>query len=115
MKINQFEIWFANLNPQRGTEAGKKRPVLIIQSNFLNHNFLPSTLICPITTNVIENTNVLRVHLEKGTANLDQSSDIIIDQMRAIDNKRFIEKLGELPTDFIDDVKSNLKVVLDLD
>ena len=114
MKINQFEIWLANLNPQRGTETGKKRPVLIIQSNFLNHNFLPSTLICPITTNVIDNTSVLRVHLEKGIANLIQNSDIIIDQIRAIDNNRFIEKIGELPYELRDEINKNIKIVLDL-
>ena len=36
MKINQYEIWIADLNPQIGTEAGKSRPVLIVQTNLLN-------------------------------------------------------------------------------
>ncbi len=114
MRINQFEIWLANLNPQKGTESGKKRPVLIIQSNLLNHNFLPSTLICPITTNVIDRTDILRVHLLKKASNLNYDSDVLIDQIRSIDNTRFIEKMGVLSTNLIDDVKENLKTVLDL-
>ena len=52
MQINQFDIWIANFSPQLGTEAGKTRPVLIIQTNMLNNSLYPSTIICPITTNV---------------------------------------------------------------
>ena len=52
MQINQFDIWNANFSPQLGTEAGKTRPVLIIQTNMLNKSLHPSTIICPITTNV---------------------------------------------------------------
>lgn len=52
MQINQFDIWIANFSPQLGTEAGKTRPVLIIQTNMLNNSLHPSTIICPITTNV---------------------------------------------------------------
>jgi len=36
MAIKQFEVWIADLNSQIGTEAGKTRPVLIIQTNLLN-------------------------------------------------------------------------------
>ncbi len=115
MKIRQFEIWLANLNPQKGTEAGKKRPVLVVQTDFLNRIPHPSTIICPITSKVVEGFDILRVHLPKGEGNMERGSDILIEQLRSIDNKRFIEKIGELPTDLIDGVKSNLKIVLDLE
>lgn len=87
MKIKQFEVWIANLNPRFGTEAGKTRPVAIVQTDLLN-NFHPSTLICPITTNVNLNARILRVYLPKGTAKLKEDCDIMIDQVGAIDNKR---------------------------
>ena len=51
MKIKQFDIWLADLNPARGTEPGKTRPVVIIQTDLLNDTHL-STLVCPVTTNV---------------------------------------------------------------
>jgi mRNA interferase MazF len=115
MLIKQFEIWIADLNPQIGTETGKTRPVLILQTNLLNKLPHPSTIICPITTNVKPNSDILRVHLKKGEANLAQDSDIMIDQIRAIDNKRLISKLGSLPTQLIQLVKENTMIVLDLD
>lgn len=114
MAIKQFEIWIADLNPQIGTEPGKTRPVLVIQTNLLNKISHPSTIICPLTTNIEQEADILRVHLEKGMANLNESCDIMIDQIRAIDNKRLINKLGNLPADLIEKVKENILIILDL-
>lgn len=113
-KIKQYEIWQADLNPQIGTEPGKIRPVLIIQTDFLN-NIHPSTLICPLTTKIIKESQLLRIHLKKGTAKLDKDSDIMIDQIRAIDNKRLLTKIGELSKELRDLVRENIKIVLELD
>ena len=111
----QFEVWIADLNPQIGTEPGKTRPVLIIQTNLLNKINHPSTLVCPITTNIENEANILRVHLTKGMANLHENCDIMLDQIRAIDNKRLVKKAGELPSGLIENVKENLLIVLDLE
>ena len=113
MKIKQFDIWIADLEPQKGTETGKIRPVLIVQTNLLKDH--PSTIICPITTNVAPESDILRVHVKKGAANLKSDSDIMIDQIRAIDNRRLTTKLGELPKDLQIKVKNNIRIVLDLD
>ena len=115
MPIKQFEIWIADLNPQIGTEPGKTRPVLVIQTNLLNKIPHPSTIVCPITTNVKKDSEILRVHLKKGTANLHQSCDIMIDQIRAIDNKRLTKRIGILPDDLIELVKENIQIVLELE
>jgi len=115
MAIKQFEIWIADLNPQIGTEPGKTRPVLVLQTNLLNKIPHPSTIICPITTNVQKDADILRVHIKKGVTKLRENCDILIDQIRAIDNKRLINKVGDLPADLIDEVKDNILIVLDLD
>lgn len=115
MLTKQFEIWIADLNPQIGTETGKTRPVLVVQTNLLNKLPHPSTIICPIITNLKPDADILRVHLKKGETNLSQDSDIMIDQIRAIDNKRLISKLGTLPVRLTEQVKENIMVVLDLD
>jgi mRNA interferase MazF len=113
MRIKQFDIWIADLEPQRGTETGKIRPVLIVQTNLLKDH--PSSVICPITTNIAPESDILRVHVKKGTANLKSDSDIMIDQIRAIDNRRLTSKVGELPRNLQLKVKGNIKIVLDLD
>lgn len=111
MKIKQFEIWLADLNPSRGTEPGKTRPVVVVQSDLLNEVHL-STLICPITTNIKPEIEILRVHLNK--TQLDKLSDVLVDQIRAIDNQRLIKKLGKLNKDQQNKLKANIKIVMDL-
>ena len=111
MKIKQFDIWLADLNPTKGTEPGKIRPVVIVQTNLLKDIHL-STLICPITTNVKAEIELLRVHLKKGQ--LNKLSDILVDQIRAIDNMRFLKKLGQLAKEQQKTLKENIKIVLDL-
>lgn len=113
-KVKKYEIWLANLDPRIGTEPGKTRPVLIVQTDILN-KIHPSTLICPVTTNVKLESQILRVHIKKGMAKMKEPCDIMIDQLRAIDNKRLIKKIGELPTDLCQKVRENIKIVLDLD
>ncbi len=115
MSIEQFEVWIADLNPKIGTEPGKTRPVLAVQTNLLNKIQHPSTIICPITTNVKRSSEILRVHLKKGIANLHQDCDIMIDQVRAIDNKRLVKRTGKLPKDLSEVVLENLRIVLDLE
>ena len=102
------------MEPQRGTEAGKVRPVLIVQTNLLNNEH-PSSVVCPITTNVQKDSEILRVHIKKGIANLKVESDIMIDQIRAIDNRRLVNKIGELTSDLQVLVKDNIRIILDLD
>ncbi|UXX80046.1 type II toxin-antitoxin system PemK/MazF family toxin [Reichenbachiella carrageenanivorans] len=113
--MKRFEVWLANLNPQRSAEIGKVRPVLIVQSNLLSDVGHPSTLICPITTNVNADLKILRVALAIGEGGLDRPSDVIIDQLRAVDNKRLITRKGKIATESIKKVKHNINVVLDLD
>jgi len=102
------------LNPQIGTETGKVRPVLVIQTDLLNQISHLSTLVCPLTTNITDGVNILRVSVSEGIANLHQDCDIMIDQMRAIDNKRLIKKIGTLPWHLVEQVKENILIVLDI-
>ena len=114
MQINQFEIWIADLSPQIGTEPGKTRPVLIVQTDLLNKVSHPSTIVCPLSTMVQNNSEILRVHLKKGMGNLLENCDVMIDQIRAINNKRLVKKVGELPLELRQAVKENIAIILDM-
>lgn len=114
MQINQFEIWIANLSPQIGAEPGKTRPVLIVQTDLLNKVSHPSTIVCPLSTMVQNNSEILRVHLKKGMGNLLENCDVMIDQIRAINNKRLVKKVGELPLELRQAVKENIAIILDM-
>jgi mRNA interferase MazF len=82
-------IWLANLNPPKGTEPGKTRPVLILQDQALLDARHPSTIIIPLTTNLIDDAEPLRIRI-KAREELNRDSDLLIDQIRAIDNRRIV-------------------------
>jgi mRNA interferase MazF len=109
--IKQYDIWLANLNPGKGTEIGKVRPVVIVQTDLLN-NLHGSTLICPITSQVNRELKILRVHI--GKRYLEKESDVLVDQLRAIDNRRLVQRLGKLQAGHIQSLKENLSVLLEV-
>ena len=81
------EVWVADLNPRQGTEAGKTRPVLIVQAQALLDAGHPSTLIVPLTTRLVDAAEPLRMRIP-ASGNLHKDSDALVDQVRAIDNAR---------------------------
>ena len=108
------EIWLADLNPRRGTEAGKTRPVLIVQAQALLDAEHPSTLVVPLTTQLVDDAEPLRIRL-RASGSLKKDSDALIDQMRAIDNRRLVHgPLSRLPSKQLDAVGHALLEVLDL-
>lgn len=107
------QIWLANLNPQSGTEPGKMRPVLIIQAQALLDAEHPSTLIIPLTTNLIEGAEPLRIPI-KAIDQLEKDSDLLIDQLRAIDNGRLIKgPLAQCSSHFMHEVQRAILDVID--
>lgn len=96
MKIQRGHLYLADLGPVSGTESGKLRPVLVIQSDALNAAGHPSTVVLPCTTR-LTGGNLLRVPLPRLIAGNRQECEIMLDQCRAIDNRRFARPLRPLP------------------
>ena len=105
------EIWLADLSPRMGTEAGKKRPVLIIQSQILLDVNHASTIVLPLTTQIIEDAEILRIRVLQEN-NLRKDSDIMVDQIRAIDNSRLVKRLTRVNEEILKKVKESLTDIL---
>lgn len=111
MTIKKWNVYVADLTPRRGTEPRKVRPVIVVQTDLLNGKH-PSTVVCPLTTVVQPAAKLLRVHLRSGDVGLKRKSDIMIDQIRAIDNRRLLRLLGRAPARIRRDLAANLRVLL---
>ena len=106
-------VYMADLDPPFGTEPGKVRPVLALQTDLLNR-IHPSTVVMLLTTNVYAPSRFLRVHLKKGEAGLGADSDVMIDQLRAIDNRRLRRALGAAPARCLEEIERAVAILLDL-
>jgi mRNA interferase MazF len=107
------ELWSADLNPRRGSEPGKVRPVVVVQSDLLNETDHPSTWVLPCTTR-LTGENVLRVELPARIAGNARVCEVMIDQSRAIDRRRLLRPLGRLPQIVMREVSEKLRRVGDL-
>jgi mRNA interferase MazF len=90
--LERGEVWLANLNPRRDTEPGKRRPVLIVQAQALLNAGHPSTMVIPLTTNLIDDAEPLRIRVP-AQGSIRGDSDLLLDQLRAIDNRRLVQGL----------------------
>lgn len=108
------EVWLANLDPGRGAEPGETRPILIVQAQALLDVEHPSTLIVPLTTRLVDDAEPLRVRV-LASGRLRQDSDLLVDQMRTIDNRRLAGgPLTRLDRDTMARVGDAIREVLDL-
>jgi len=112
--LERGELWLADLRPARGTEPGKMRPVLIVQARALLLAGHPSTVIVPLTTSLIDDAEPLRIRVPP-IGRLRRASDVLIDQPRAIDNRRLVRgPLARLPRALMARVGEALREVLEL-
>lgn len=96
MTVCKGEIWLVNLNPQkRSNEIGKTRPALVIQNDLLNQSDYATVIILPMTTILIDDAEPLRFRVKK-RAGLEGDSDVLVAHARAVDKERLLQKLGEL-------------------
>jgi mRNA interferase MazF len=101
-------LYLADLNPRAGTEPGKVRPVLVIQTDLLNDAGHPSTWVLPCTTR-LTGENLLRVVLPRRIAGNRDECEVMVDQSRAIDNRRLVRALKPLPRTILAEVVEKLR------
>jgi mRNA interferase MazF len=110
--VRRGEIWTANLNPNKGSETGKIRPVLILQDDVLTTAGLPTILIVPMTTQFRPGTAALRVAIS-ARDRLRADCYAMVEQVRAVDRGRIGEgPLAVLTPDEIARVEKSLRAAL---
>lgn len=111
----RWHVYIVALDPRVGTKPGKQRPCLAIQPTELGEAGLPSTVVLPLTTKVVDDEAFpLRVRVPAGVCGLTRDSDVLVDQILAWDNDLFRRDLGALPEALRDEVRRALLEFLDL-
>jgi len=92
--MRQGEIWFADLNPAKGSEQSGFRPVAILSGNLLNKN-LPIVISAPLTTKIKNylGNPIIQPNPVNGLTN---TSEILVFHIRSISKERLVRKIGEI-------------------
>lgn len=113
MEIKRGDILLVNFEPVRGSEQGRIRPAVIIQNNILN-KLSPLTIVAPITSKSYEKEFPTNVFIKKEDSVLKRNSTILLNQIRTIDKRRIIKKLGSLDIFLMNKVDMAIKISLGL-
>ncbi len=98
MEIKRFQVYLINLDPTIGHEIKKTRPCLIVSPNEMNLN-IGTVIVAPMTTKGRNYPTRVIVSFQ------DKKGQVVLDQIRTIDKRRLIKKLGSI------DSKSQNKVL----
>jgi mRNA interferase MazF len=112
--IKRGDIVLASLEPVKGSEQGGVRPVLVIQNDEGN-KFSPTTIIAPITSKEFTKEYPTNVFIKKEDSALNNDSTILLNQIRTIDKRRIIKKLGSLNLFLMNKVDFAIKICLELE
>ncbi|MDI6707311.1 MAG: type II toxin-antitoxin system PemK/MazF family toxin [Firmicutes bacterium] len=105
MVINQYTIYWTDLDPTKGSEMKKVRPCVVISPNEMNHN-IDIVIIAPLTSTSKNYPFRVKTKLDGRTG------WIVLDQIRAIDKSRLIKEAGQLEAEDIISVKAVIKEML---
>ena len=112
--MRRGEIWVGNLNPNRGREAGKIRPVLILQADFLLAEGEPTVIVLPLTTQVRDSKEPLHVTIP-ARQRLREACQVMTEQPRTLDRQRLLDgPLTRLTRDEMSAVEKSFRVVTGL-
>ncbi|HII86059.1 TPA: type II toxin-antitoxin system PemK/MazF family toxin [Candidatus Bathyarchaeota archaeon] len=111
--MHRGDIFWADLDPVRGSEQGKTRPVLIIQ-NDMGNEYSPVTIIACITTNLSRKNYPTNVFISARDTGLTSDSIVLLNQIRTVDKSRLTKKAGHVPEHKMLEVDEALKISLNL-
>lgn len=113
MLIKRGDLFWADLNPTKGSEQAGRRPVLVIQ-NDVGNQFAPTVIVAPLTTTRFSKPFPVNVHVPKTVAGLNADSTILLSQIRTIDKSRLSRKIGRLSGEYLKAVNQAIAISLGL-
>lgn len=105
MVIKQYEIFIICLDPAFHHEIKKIRPCVVISPDEMNKN-ISTIMIAPITSKSHKYPTRVSAKIQ------NREGWIVLDQIRTVDKKRIIKRLGRLDAKTIREIKSVIKEML---
>ena len=97
MVIEQAEVWWADLDEPTGSEAGYRRPVVVVQGNALNRSRIGTVVCVPLTSNLKWANAPGNVLLPRHETGLSKDSIANVSLIVALDKQQLTERVRKLP------------------
>ncbi len=89
------EIYLVSFDPTLGAEIKKTRPALVIQNDVANR-WSPITIVAAVSSRRDEPAYPADVHVDPPEGNLNAPSVVLLNQIRSIDRRRLVKRIGRL-------------------
>ncbi len=93
--IKRGELYYADLSPVVGSEQGGVRPILIVQ-NDTGNKYSPTVIAAAVTSQLTKAKLPTHIEINANEFGLAKNSVILLEQIRTLDKRRLMEKIGEL-------------------
>lgn len=107
------EIYLVNFDPTMGAEIRKTRPALILQNDIANRHS-PITIVAAITSQFEEPLYPTEVLVAGSEGGLKVESVVLLNQIRSIDRRRLVRRLGAIHESTLKNVERSLQISLGL-
>jgi len=108
--VRRGDVVLANLDPTIGVEIKKTRPVIVLSNDSINQ-LSQLVVVVPLTKNVAH-LSPSHALIPKGIARLSFASKVVTEQIKAVDKRRLVKRLGSLPPGLLAEVERALKNTL---
>ena len=112
MVISQGEIWWAELPAPAGSEAGHRRPVVVVQGDAFNRSAIATVVSVPLTSTMRWADAPGNVRLEARSTGLSRASVANVSQLVALDRSILTERVGKVSRTKLELILSGIDVVL---
>jgi mRNA interferase MazF len=106
------ELWWIDYGVPYGSESGYKRPAIVMQNDLFNSSKINTTIVVPVTTNLLLADVPGNILLRKKDSKLNKDSVIIISQIGVIDKERLMEKISRINNEIMEKIEDNIMFIL---
>lgn len=112
--MTRGEIWLVDFGVPMGSEAGYRRPAVVMQNNDFNASNIGTCIVIPLTSNMILSEYTPNIVVPKKDSGLSKDSVVIIPLVTTVNKFAFIEKLSVMPKSYMNKISAGVIEVLEL-
>jgi mRNA interferase MazF len=110
--MTRGEIWWVDYGIPYGSEPGYRRPVIVLQNDFYNNSNINTTIVVPLSTNLLLADVPGNIFIDKKDSKLTKDSVILISQTGVIDKKRLKEKVSKVRREIMEKIENSILFIL---